>query len=369
MNVRKLMAVITAAAMVLSPMTALADDVTSNNTTSGAIEGSGSVEYVTSDVYSVVLPTSSQLGVYLDPQGLSTISNNDPVTLGDLASHAGKIVPRGTALIKNKSSIPVKVSTKMYVNTTSSAVKMLSSTSVNSGSAENVYLYAGSSANKIVDASGNDSNGNAFVSDISGNGNLNITATSSGAANTMAFVLGAANYNVNKTTVNGKNSYSLVYDVSDNNFDSAAFQFGGLVNKNADWSEFNGVSPKTFGIDTVYTITGMTSSDYSTAIGAKITGTYNQVTAAAATDDYKMVSNGSGGYQYTFKSSTPTGSITAITIDGTSRIGAVTGGNITYSAGVLSFNSTFTSAVLTTSGSHTVNVTIGSTPYTLTVTI
>jgi len=308
MNVKKLMAVVTAAAMVLSPMTALADDVTSNNTTTGAVEGSGSVDYVASDVYSVILPTSAQLSVYLDPQGLSTISNNNPVTLNDLATNAGKVVPRGTALMKNKSSVPIMVTTQMYINTNSTSVKLLSNNSVNSGTNENVYLYANSSANKTVDASGNDSAGNAFAAGPDASKlivNGSVSGNSVTAVNNMSFALNSANYNVNKTTTNGKDTFSLVYDVSDNNFDSAAFQFNGLVNKNADWSEFNGSSAKTFAIDTIYTIKGLTATDYSTIAGSKYTSTYNQVFAASNT-----FTNSSDGTKFVLK---PLNTVTSVT--------------------------------------------------------
>lgn len=89
---------------------------------------------------------------------------------------------------------------------------------------------------------------------------------------------------------------------------------------------------------------------------------------AAPTDDYVMAADESGNISYTFAVK-PEGNITALTINGTDRIGAVTANNATYNAETGTF---FVKSVAATNtglaNGGTVNITIGETDYTLTYT-
>lgn len=88
---------------------------------------------------------------------------------------------------------------------------------------------------------------------------------------------------------------------------------------------------------------------------------------ATPADDYVMAADG-GAISYTF-SSKPTGDITALAINGTDRLAAYSGGNITYNSetGVLTVNATAASKTGLANGG-TLAVTIGGTEYTLTYT-
>ena len=89
---------------------------------------------------------------------------------------------------------------------------------------------------------------------------------------------------------------------------------------------------------------------------------------ATPADDYVMIVAENGVISYTFNAK-PTGEVTALTINGTDRLAAYTGGNITYNSetGVFSVNATAAGKTGLADGG-TVVVTIGGTDYTLTYT-
>lgn len=82
-KIAKLIALATAATMMLAPATAFAADVTDKAGASGSIEGEGQLEgYVNKDAFRVVLPTVTDVDFTLDPQGLLNKSDSTKYALG-----------------------------------------------------------------------------------------------------------------------------------------------------------------------------------------------------------------------------------------------------------------------------------------------
>jgi hypothetical protein len=93
------------------------------------------------------------------------------------------------------------------------------------------------------------------------------------------------------------------------------------------------------------------------------------LTNDAAPSALELTKASNGNYTYTFDaSSKPTGTISAITFNGTAKNGQITQGNVTYNAttGKLVINAT--AAGNLTSGANTIVATIGGTDYTFTAT-
>ncbi len=82
-KIAKLIALATAATMMLAPATAFAADVTDTAGASGSIAGEGQLEgYVNKDAFRVVLPTVTDVNFTLDPQGLLNKSDSTKYALG-----------------------------------------------------------------------------------------------------------------------------------------------------------------------------------------------------------------------------------------------------------------------------------------------
>jgi hypothetical protein len=154
------------------------------------------------------------------------------------------------------------------------------------------------------------------------------------------------------------------------------FTIKGNMNNNADWTKAN---ISAINITPIYTVAAAgTESAVSDTVGVitlaaatdtaepdKPTSSSSGGSSSTPTDDYKMV-KANGAYSYTFVSA-PTGELTAVEIDGTSRPAAI-GARITYSNGVFTIDSTFTTNFNLGTGDHTVKATIGGNVYNLTIT-
>lgn len=232
MKKRQVLAVVLSAAMVLgSSMTAFATEAT---TASGdaTISGDADISYVDTTKYKVVLPTSSVLQdkLVVDPQGLSKLENGQVATAEELASGAGIITCVGTPIVRNLSSVPMKVSVAMKVTGNATTVDAVNK--VESGDATNVLLYA-------VPSKTDATSGDLYTPSSKG-----IVLGSS--AVTAHFILDPGAYNFSKDA-----SGDVSYDpVSGDVGHGTGLQFGGYVNKKADWSEYVAASsPKKIGLE------------------------------------------------------------------------------------------------------------------------
>lgn len=121
---KKFLSCFMAATMAATPFTAFAaeGDVASNQ-----IEGSGSVEYLNTEIYNVILPTSDAINFHVDPYGLLQIGNDGQALDKVISSEAGGVTSKATAVI-NKSSVPINVSVEVNVynakGTTAAAIAL-----------------------------------------------------------------------------------------------------------------------------------------------------------------------------------------------------------------------------------------------------
>lgn len=237
MKKRKVLAVVLSAAMVVgSSMTAFA--ASGNASGDVTVNGEGDVSYVDTMVYNVLLPTSNAMSdkLVVDPQGISKLENGQVATAEELASGAGIITCVNTPIVKNLSSVPMKVSVLMSVSGDATPVDAVED--VESGDATNVLLYAVPSA---TDAT----SGDLYRPSTKG-----IVLNESGV--TAEFILEAGAYNFSKD-----NSGTVTYvPVSGDVGHGTGLQFGGYVNKKADWSDYvKASSPSKIGMTAKFSFT------------------------------------------------------------------------------------------------------------------
>ena len=221
MKKRQLMALTLAATMIMgSSVTtfAAAGDKSGDST----ITASGDVSYVDTKVYNVVLPTSASTQLVVDPQGITQLENGQVATAEQLASGAGLITCVNTPIVKNLSSIPMKISVEMTA--AGDATYVTADNSVNSGDVENVLLYAVPSATDATDEDTYNASTTGIV----------LTKTAAKAE----FILDAAAYNFSKDSSGNVTYEAISGDVGH----GTGLKFGGYVNKNADWSAYAGAS-------------------------------------------------------------------------------------------------------------------------------
>lgn len=113
---KKFLSCFMAATMMVSPTTVFAADTV--NVAGGTVNGSGTVHYVNTQVYNIILPTDKALDFHIDPYGLLSMTAND-MTVSDALSNAAaaatNITSNATAVI-NKSSVPVNVAVEAMVH-------------------------------------------------------------------------------------------------------------------------------------------------------------------------------------------------------------------------------------------------------------
>lgn len=111
---KKFLSCFMAATMMVSPAAVFADTV---DVASGTVNGTGTVHYVNTKVYNIILPTDEALDFHIDPMGLLTI--NGTVDLATALSNAAaaetNVTSTATAII-NKSSVPVTINVETSVH-------------------------------------------------------------------------------------------------------------------------------------------------------------------------------------------------------------------------------------------------------------
>ena len=315
-NTKKFVAIATALTMVLTPMTALAD-----------VSIGGDVNYVDKEIYKVTLPTSEGMAFTLDPQGLASLDDGGEYN----ADEAGKINGVGTMIAKNESSVNVTLSAKFYIVDTAETKASL------------VDSISDQTANEIA---------MAITTTDTENETINVIASDTDAAVATEFEMAAATYTFVKT--DDDYAYVLTPDTGS----TVEMTIGGNIAKEADWSAYTGEDAATITLHAVFEFTNEEDDVI----------TPEEEEEEEAADTYVMVKNDDGTVSYTFVNA-PEGTISALTVDTASKLGAVTAGNVTYADGVLTFNATAASGTgLATAGVHTVVVTIADVEYTLTYT-
>ena len=275
MNKKKIVALVATATMVFSAMPVGATQVTTATGTSTVTSDAVVDSYDNSPIYKVTLPTSNSLGFTVDPYGLVNLASGSSVDVSKLAN-TGAIVSatNAAAIMKNESSVPVKVTAKFYVTDTNTVTGTAVSLKTNhadtaTGTANNMMLAVIPSATKTA----------TVASYAASTTVVPVTSVTSGATTDVDFKLAKAEYQVQNTG----NGFQLVQKAGTDNFDATAFKIGGEVNPSADWTPYIGGSPKSIGLTAVFSIADATND-----------------TSVKDTNAYALITSGSSvltGYQ------------------------------------------------------------------------
>lgn len=367
MKRKQLMALLMAGVVLAgSTMGSSASSVSSNtvseNSTGQLITGTGEVDYIDTTVYEVIIPTSGSLSLTVDPQGLTGLEDGKSATADQLSAYAGKVYSDDVAVIANLGSKDVRVSVELKLS--GDATGVTTKDAVESGTANNILLYAVPAAKDFYDDA---KDGASYAGSTTG-----IVMSSTPA--TIDFVVPHTDFEFKKS------GSTVTYErVADSTPHGTGLKFAGLVNTDADWTDYKDGGSKSIGMTAKFTFTHtLTSGDVADttesapAFMKAYTGTKVTVEAeangSAQTDSYVMTANSDGSVSYTFVDA-PTGTLTAFSINGTARAGMITNGAASYANGVFKVSATGVSNQLSTRGTYEIVVTIGGVTKTLTYTV
>lgn len=233
----------------------------------------GNVNYVDTTIYSVTLPTANCFNFIVDPQGI--LAATDSTNYGEDKYPGGTagyiIAEEGTgAYINNKSSVPIKLTVKAYVESDDSTgapstVNLLSAEQsglVHSGIDNNMWL-AFDITNDTLDVttflnetSIKTESVNPYVVTISQNGQ---PAAGTDEEALISFALYGAAYEFTGTP--GNYAYSMK---SGETGDSVGLRLSGFANAYADWSAYTGTGAEKIIVKTVFDFDRL-STDYGAA--------------------------------------------------------------------------------------------------------
>lgn len=306
--------------------------------------------YLNKEVYSVELPTTTSQKFYLDPQGLSD------AVFGP--GNAGKIIGATTMSAINNGSMPVNMEVKAVVLASSGAITVTTGGSVdaldNVGSGPAIALKISTSSAKAGKAVS--TGGIAAGTALTGSDDL-YAAITGAAVSSQVYGLAAGDYEVVTNAAIDSSNLDEVFDSSKYEYKMSAsgaavnLNIGGVCTQKTDWSDFSDGTEE-LKLELTFKLTKEDSSEIE-----------------SSADDYVMSKNGAN-VEYKFVSK-PTGTLTAVTIDGAAKPGAITSKYITYTegTGTLVFNTTAVNAFFTTSGkTYAIKATIGGEVYSLTYT-
>ena len=346
---KRLVTILLSTAMVVgSCFNVMAADAGSIESEEGKLEG-----YVNKKIFSVNVPTNdaSALAMVLDPQelikdtnaaayrGLTKDNFEDGATVffprksyrdsGDVARTVSYASASDTISAPNVGSVSADVTFTAEV-TAADGITFVSQNTALSGNTPSILI-------KFVDEA---TSGRIDDVALMKDANSKITGSVTTSVNAIPADKFSASYN------GAEYSYKLTEATSANairDASKAAFHLKAEANKEADWSNLKTIAPK-----------------------IKLTWKF-----AAKSDGsgYAMTKNNeNGNLYYQFTTGAPSGTLTAVTVNGTSRPGAITSGNILYNVTAGRFivqNASVTNLGLT-QGNTTIVATIGGQEYTFT---
>lgn len=338
---KKFIAIASAMAMAMCPTVVSAGTTVTASPATGGAASAGEIEdIIDKEVFVAILPTAgstdSTFDFTLDPQDLLKDTSGSAVGGADFYDNTGMYFENAdgsyssssdAVVLETKTSTDCSVKVDIEVTLTSAeGVTFATDASACKGTEKNIYLAVEASNAAIVAEAGT-----ATKVAVGTDGKVSVQSTNA--------ALPASSFEVQYS--GSGYSYGLTSDAQTAAGSKFEFKLLGACNKEADWKAVKDMAAD---VDVVWTITKGGS---------------------AAGDTYKLTKNADGSTSYTFVTA-PTGSLTALTVNGISKATALTKGLVTYSDGKLTCNSTFTSNQLKTNS--TVVVTIGGTDYTLTYT-
>lgn len=258
MKVKKILATAMAAVMAVTmlPTTAKADIIT------------GGGVYLDMEVYKVVLPTTSSMKFYLDPQGLTTLDN----TNGTVGASAGTVVANQQSMSAvNKSSVPVGLKVGYKVITTSgSAIQVVDTVNapadVQDATDNTVAISVEASTDTSTYTGGKAwtaSSGTATVDTTSGGAiTADVVYAGGTTENNAYYLMSEATY---KAKYNGgadgdkydSKNYSFNYEA--NTGSELKLKIGGYCSKTTDWSAI-AKGTETISLEAVFTFVKTTTA-------------------------------------------------------------------------------------------------------------
>ncbi len=248
----------------------------------------GSVNYVDTTIYSVTLPTSNCFNFIVDPQGI--LSATDPATYGEDIYPGGTagyiIATEGTgAYINNRSSVPIKLMVKAYVESDDSTgapstVNLLSEGQlgkIHSGIDNNMWLTMDITNDELDVTTFADEtfiktetvNPNVVV--IEQNGRP-VSGTDDEAL--ISFAMYGAAYEFTGTP--GNYAYSMKTGESG---DSVGLRLSGFVNWDADWSAYTGDDGEKIIVKTIFDFDQLSTSYEAAALDGRAHGVLEDTSA------------------------------------------------------------------------------------------
>lgn len=241
-NLVKLTAIATAAAMAISPAMVFAADSDDDATEAGdEINGSGSLEdYISKDVFKVVLPALTDANFTLDPQGLLNVANSSTYTAGPGAIYfehkptttGGNSTYSDTSdpiKIINKSSFKIDVDFSVEVTLPEGITMVESSAALANATTPSVYLEMkeAGDTNATVLKVGKNTAATKEVNGVPEDTTANVTKAT------------ATGYLITATDA-GNGKYTYKYELGDAfveaNADNANYTLKGACDTTADWS-------------------------------------------------------------------------------------------------------------------------------------
>jgi len=302
----------------------------------------GVVNYVNTTIYSVTLPTANCFNFVVDPQGI--LAATDPGTYGEEkypGGTIGYIVPTegAGAYINNKSSVPIKLTVKAYVESDDatgapSTVNLLSAEQsglVHSGIDNNIWLTMDITNDSLDVTTFADESFirtetvNPYVVTIDQNGK---PADGTNGEALITFALYGAAYEFTGTPGN----YAYTMKAGEKG-DSVGLRISGFANAYADWSAYTGSSGEDIIVKTVFEFDRLstdyeaaaldgrahgvladTDAEYFAGLAYDENGNLTGGTANGAID--YVVSQGSIEFAFNFGTGTKELKVTGITING-----------------------------------------------------
>lgn len=329
------------------------------------IDGSGTTIYVSLEIYDVLLPTDNAFDFTLDPQGLTGIEDGGSASIDELT---GGLVVGPTVAFINYSAVPINL-TVSYVGITSAeggATFAESAEKIHDNTVNSVYLTLTPSSTAVTAAAADADAG--FLASTT-------TAFAVSSEEMVAnFLLPAAEYEI--TEADGTYTAAIVADaVGGGN----ALKVGGVVNKSADWSAFEGESPaKTVGMETVFSFVKDTAEydaedDYVAGVYGLLTGepaevplgfmNYDSGTATAAVYNISGLDT-SGAIAIPFNFGESTTAVVKFVSGGTNM--NTNDYTVNATAGTITFSPTRSNSIRGLAADTTYYVVVDSIEYTLT---
>lgn len=220
------------------------------------ITGAGTIDYAAApDIFSVILPTTVGFDFHLDPLGLSAIDEGGVIDFNAL--DGGWIIPQDDPIaVINNSNRPISLSVAVTGSTTNGG---------QTGQATATFITAGDNIGavrtSVQGAAGSPSDVNNVALYI-------VPASTAVAARDAAYVPATRAFGISTSTttltftlpqatyVYTLEAGEIVGTLTAGTGNGTMFQVGGLVNPNADWSDFTeDTNPSTIGLSAVFSFT------------------------------------------------------------------------------------------------------------------